>query len=110
MHQSWLIAQFGGQLHQLGMIEEQVVIDSHEYASALEEKDFDKQFLRPERLVEFCTLINVEPKLLYDNYYTFIFNDIGSYLKLYKQNHKLNDKTLAKKLNISPVDLGLFQN
>ena len=41
MHQSWLIAQFGSQLHQLGMLEKQVILDLHEYANALKYKDFD---------------------------------------------------------------------
>jgi ribosome-binding protein aMBF1 (putative translation factor) len=69
----------------------------------------DSNFLKPEKLIELCRLLDISPKNLYDKYYNFVLSNYGEVLVNYRKKNRLNQKQFAKLLSISPVDLSLFE-
>lgn len=80
-------------------------IDSHPNLS------FDNNFLKPYDFLEFCSLLEIDARDYYDEYYEFILNHNYSKIILSERlNLKLSQKSLAKKCNISPCSIGKFEN
>lgn len=76
---------------------------------ALLEQDLDNSYLKPNIFLQFCKELNINPKQLYDEYYSFIFSDCGNMLHQFRVNYHLNQKQLAELLSLSPSDIGLFE-
>ena len=73
--------------------------------------EFDEGYLKLPDFINFCNLIQVPPKKLYDKYYRFILSKNFSQIIL---NHRLslnlNQKEFAKLTKLSPVTIGLIEN
>lgn len=73
--------------------------------------EFDEGYLRPHDFLEFCTLIKVPPKKLYDKYYRFVLSKNYSDIILnYRHSSNLNQKEFAKLSKLSPVTIGFLES
>ncbi|WP_288221621.1 helix-turn-helix domain-containing protein [uncultured Clostridium sp.] len=73
--------------------------------------EFDEGHLRPPDFLEFCTLIKVAPKKLYDKYYRFVLGkDFSKIILNNRLSLNLNQKEFAKLTRLSPVTIGYLEN
>ncbi|MFU7515778.1 helix-turn-helix transcriptional regulator [Clostridium sp. HCS.1] len=73
--------------------------------------EFDEGYLRPHDFLEFCTLIKVPPKKLYDKYYRFVLGkDFSNIILNHRLSFNFNQKEFAKLTRLSPVTIGLIEN
>jgi len=73
--------------------------------------EFDEEFLKPPDFLEFCSLIKIEPKKLYDKYYRFVLSKNYSKIILdYRTSLNMSQKEFAKLIKLSPVTIGLLEN
>ena len=73
--------------------------------------EFDEGHLRPPEFLEFCTLLKVPPKKLYDKYYKFVLGkDFSKIILNHRLSSNLNQKEFAKPSSLSPVTIGLLEN
>lgn len=73
--------------------------------------NFDEGYLMPSDFLEFCNLIKVSPKKLYDKYYRFVLSKNYSEIILnYRHSLNLNQKEFAKLAKLSPATIGYFEN
>jgi DNA-binding XRE family transcriptional regulator len=101
--------QFKGRLITLGMKEEYMKDTLQSFSHNLTLSDFDGGYLKPQQFFEFCSYIYINPKKLYDSYYSYVFSDYGSAFIKFRKKHNLTQKQLASIIRVSPVDLGLFE-
>lgn len=72
---------------------------------------FDEGYLRPPEFLEFCNLIKVSPKKLYDKYYRFALSKNYSEIIINcRHSLNLNQKNFAKLTKLSPVTIGYLEN
>lgn len=73
--------------------------------------EFDDGYLRPPDFLEFCNLIKVPPKKLYDKYYRFVLGkNFSKIILTHRLSHNLNQKELAKLSSLSPVTIGYLES
>ena len=73
--------------------------------------DFDCGFLKPKDFKNFCSLLNINFKYLYDEYYEFVL--IKDYPQIILNNRislNITQKELAAQCKISPVTIGSLEN
>ena len=75
------------------------------------ELKFDERYLIPSDFLEFCNIIKIPPKNLYDKYYRFVLSKNYSKIIL---NHRfslnLSQKEFAMLSRLSPVTIGYLEN
>ncbi len=81
------------------------------FLDKIQKLEFDEGHLRPPDFLEFCTLIKVPPKKLYDKYYRFVLaKDFSKIILNYRLSSNLNQKEFAKLSSLSPVTIGYLEN
>lgn len=95
----------------LGVTLEEFYEGVNQFISENQDLEFDEELLKPNDFLEFCRLIKVNPKKLYDKYYRFVLSKNYSKIILnYRNSLNMSQKEFAKLVKLSPVTIGLMEN
>lgn len=107
--QRYIYSQFGKSFIRTGLRLKDISDVVKSFSKNLTLKDFDNGHLKPTIFLQFCKELKIDPKQLYDEYYSFIFSNCGNKLHQFRVKYHLNQKQLAELLSLSPNDIGLFE-
>jgi len=105
-----LLNQFYSKLSKTVISDSQIFSGLRNVVYDLTDKDFDGEFLNPNKLHLISKRFNIPIELLYDNYYKEVLSNYGNSIKELRSNLNLTQKDFAKLTSLSPVSLGKFEN
>jgi DNA-binding XRE family transcriptional regulator len=94
----------------LGLDAKTIDISIQTMASSLSFKDFDGHYLIPSKFIKFCNLLKINPRLLYDDYYKFIFSNFNHVILRFRSFKNISQKQLAAILHMSPAEISAWEN
>ncbi|MEG1797267.1 MAG: helix-turn-helix transcriptional regulator, partial [Clostridium sp.] len=105
-----LLKQFYSKLSRISISDNKIFSRIRSVVSDLTDKDFDEEFLNPNKLDLISKVYTISIELLYHNYYKEVLSNYGNSIKELRSNLNLTQKYLAKLSSLSPISIGKFEN